>query len=102
MNRRDLLKLVPGAVVVAALPVPVALPKELPTEIRYIHRAWDEAFGEAAFGEAAFIEMRAPHALKAGEFVMWKAQPLGVATEDVPAGAWTLVQVYGRVTAKMP
>lgn len=82
MNRRDLLKLIPGAVVVAALPLPVVLPEKL--KPRYITTK-----------DAAFVELRAEHDCRAGDFITRGGKPIGVATENARAGDFVLIQVYG-------
>lgn len=88
MNRRDLLKLIPGAVAVAALPLPVHLEKK--ASGRFFR-----------LGDAAFAELRTDEHVKRGDFVMCGGVPSGVAMESARAGDWVPAQVYGHVSVNV-
>ena len=83
MNRRDLLKLIPGAAVVAMVPLPAHVPK---TQVGRCFRK----------GSAYFIELRMDRPVRRAELLMQAGLPIGIAMHDARAGDLALIQVYGR------
>lgn len=88
VDRRDLLKLIAGAVAVAVLPLPVALPEKL--KPRYIKTK-----------DAAFVEFQTEHDCRTGDVIILDGIPIGVATEEARAGEFLLVQVYGPAIVRV-
>ncbi len=86
MNRRELLKLLGGAVAVAAFPLPTPAPDLRP-----------EFYRE---GDSAFIVITAPHNVRAAEFILWRGVPLGVAMATARRGQRVVAQVYGPTTVR--
>lgn len=79
-----MLKLLGGAVAVAALPIPIP---EIEPELK------PEFYADS---DSAFVVMPAPHDVTAYHFVMWKGRPLGIAMDSARKGRRVLIQVYGQ------
>jgi hypothetical protein len=89
MNRRDFVKLLGGAVAVAALPIP--LPASVPA-LR------PEYYADR---DAAFMVIDAPHDVRTACFVFMNGRPIGVALDDARKGRRVLVQVYGHTRIRL-
>lgn len=91
MIRRDFLKLLGGAVAVAALPI--ALPPAVQAEVA---ASKPEYYADA---ESAYVVMDAPHDVGRYCLVLAGTGMLGVAQDAARKGERVLVKVYGHSPA---